>query len=128
MGVTALLVGQQPAPIRLDSLQWAMRLLPLILLLQIVGVFATLRLLDRWRQDPAGRPSRRRTWGEHILLPLIPNLSLAAILVYLRSTCLLQFMHLFLPDLSWIARTSGGFAAIWAFLRTGLVLRAVRKR
>ena len=66
-------------------------------------------------------------WGEHILLPLIPNLSLAAILVYLRSSGLLRFLHLFMPDLAWIARISGGFAGIWAFLRTGLILRTLRK-
>ncbi len=43
MGVTALLAGQQPAPIRLDFIQWIMRSLPLIPLLQIAGVLATLR-------------------------------------------------------------------------------------
>jgi hypothetical protein len=36
------------------------------------------------------------------------------------------FIDLFMPDYSWLARTSGGFAGIWAFLRTGLVLRAMR--
>ena len=56
MGVTALLAGQQPAPIQLDFIQWIMRLLPLIPLLQIVGVFATLRLLRRWRQEPGTSP------------------------------------------------------------------------
>jgi hypothetical protein len=123
MGVTALLAGQQPAPIKLDFIQWIMRLLPLIPLLQIVGVFATMRLLHRWRQDPALRPSSGRIWREHILLPLIPNLTLAAILVYLRSSGLLRFMHLFMPDLSWIMRISGGFGAVWACLRTKLILQ-----
>jgi CubicO group peptidase (beta-lactamase class C family) len=127
MGVTALLAGQQPAPIQLDFIQWIMRLLPLIPLLQIVGVAATLRLLGRWRRDPALCPSRGRLWGEHILLPLIPNLTLAAILVYLRSSGLLCFMQLFMPDLAWITRISGGFAGIWAFLRTGLILQTLRR-
>ncbi len=66
-------------------------------------------------------------WGRHVLLPLIPNLSLAAILAYLRSSGLLGFLHLFMPDLAWIARISGGFAGIWAVLRTGLLLRALGK-
>jgi hypothetical protein len=127
MGVTALLAGQQPAPIRLDFVRWIMRLLPLIPLLQIVGVLATLRSLRRWSRDPAVRPSGGHLWGRNILLPLIPNLSLAAILAYLRSSGLLRFMHLFMPDLSWIARISGGFAGLWAFLRTGLILRFLRK-
>jgi hypothetical protein len=127
MGVTALLAGQPPAPIRLDFIQWIMRSLPLIPLLQIVGVLATLRLLGRWREDPRSRPGRGRTWGQHILLPLIPNLALAGVLAYLQSSRLIRFLYLFMPDLAWIARISGGFAAIWAILRTGLILRALRK-
>jgi CubicO group peptidase (beta-lactamase class C family) len=127
MGVTALLAGQQPAPIKLDFIQWIMRLLPLIPLLQVTGAIATLGLLRRWRKNPAFRPSGGRMWGQHILLPLVPNLTLAAILVYLRSNGLLRFMHLFMPDLSWIARISGGFAGIWAFLRSGLILQTLRK-
>ncbi len=91
MGVAALLAGQQPRPIRLGFIPWVMRALLLIPLLQIAGVVATLRLLRRWRQDPAARPSRGRMWGQHILLPLIPNLSLLAILAYLRSSGLLRY-------------------------------------
>lgn len=125
LNLTAVLAGQQPAPIRLDFIQWIMRLLPLIPLLQIVGVFSTLRRLRRWDGNPALRPSSGRMWGRYVLLPLIPNLSLAAILVYLRSSGLLRFMHLFMPDLSWIVRISGGFAGIWGFLRTGLVLETL---
>jgi len=124
-GVAALLAGEQPPPIRLGFLPWVMRGLPLIPLLQVAGVFFTLRLLRRWRQDPALRPGRGRIWGRHILLPLIPNLSFAAILAYLRSNGLLRFMHLYIPDLAWTARISGSFAGIWALLRTGLVLGAL---
>jgi CubicO group peptidase (beta-lactamase class C family) len=126
MGVTALLAGQQPAPIKLDFIQWIMRLLPLIPLLQVTGVFATLRRLSRWRQDPAARPGSGRMWGQHILLPLLPNLALAAVLATLRSSGLHRFLHLYMPDLSWIARISGVFAGIWMFLRTGLILKALR--
>jgi CubicO group peptidase (beta-lactamase class C family) len=127
MGVTALLAGQQPAPVKLDFIQWIMRLLPLIPLLQIVGVFATLRSLRGWRHDPALRPDGGRMWLQPILLPLIPNLSLAAILVYLRSSGLLRYLHLYNPDLAWIARISGGFAGVWAFLRTWLILPEAQK-
>jgi hypothetical protein len=127
MGMTALLAGQQPAPIKLDFIQWIMRLLPLIPLLQVVGVFATLRVLRRWEREPAIRPGGGRLWVQHILLPLFPNLTLTGILVYLRSTGVIHFVDLFMPDLAWIARISGGFAGIWALLRTGLILRALRK-
>lgn len=125
--VVALLAGQQPAPIRLGFIPWAMRALLLIPLLQIAGVAATLRLLRRWRRDPALRPSRGRMWGLHILLPLIPNLSLAAIPVFLRVRGMLRFLLLFTPDFSWIALICGGFAGVWTFLRTGLILQALRK-
>ncbi|MFZ0534301.1 MAG: serine hydrolase domain-containing protein [Anaerolineales bacterium] len=127
MGATALLVGQQPGSIQLEFIQWVMRLLPLIPILQVVGVIATLRTLRRWERNPALRPSSERLWGQHILLPLIPNLSLATILVYLQSSGLIRFFHLFMPDLAWIARISGGFACVWAFLRTGLILQTLRK-
>jgi CubicO group peptidase (beta-lactamase class C family) len=126
MGVTALLAGQQPAPNKLYFVQWIMRSLPLIPLLQIVGVLATLRLLRRWREDPERRPSRRRTWGQHILLPLIPNLALVGILVSLKSSRIIRFLNLFMPDLALIARISGTFAGLWTFLRTWMVIREGR--
>lgn len=127
MGLTALLAGQLPTPIRLDFIQWIMRLLPLIPLLQIVGVAATLRSLRCWRQEPALRPSTRRAWGQHILLPLIPNLTLAGLLVYLHSSRLIRFLHLFMPDIALTTRISGGFAGTWAILRTSLILLSMRK-
>jgi len=124
---TAILAGKQTAPIKLDFIQWIMRLLPLIPLLQVVGVYVTLRSLNLWSQYPALRPGRRHICFHHILLPLIPNLSLAGILVYLRNNGLLKYLHAYNPDLAWIIRISGGFAAIWAFLRTGLMLNNLRK-
>jgi CubicO group peptidase (beta-lactamase class C family) len=124
-GVAALLAGQQAPPIRLGFLPWVMRALPLIPLLQIAGVFATLRLVRRWRRNRATRPGHGRLWGAHVLLPLIPNLSLVAVLAYLRSGGLLRYLRLYNPDVSWIARISGSFAGIWSVIRTGLVLCAL---
>ena len=37
------------------------------------------------------------------------------------------YLMLYMPDYSWIALVCGSFAGIWTFLRTGLVLRALRK-
>ena len=127
LGVTALLAGQPPAPIKLSFVPWVLRLLPLIPLFQVANVIATRRLLRRWRKEPALRPSRGRLWGEVLLHSLVPNLSLAAILVYLRASGLLSFMHLFTPDLAWTARISGGFAGLWAIVRSGLIVRARRQ-
>jgi CubicO group peptidase (beta-lactamase class C family) len=126
-GVAALLAGEEPPPVKLDFLPWTMRALPLIPLLQLAGVLMTLRLMRRWRRDPSLRPDRGRLWGQHILPPLLPNLSLMAILAFLWSGGLLRYLHLYMPDLSWIVRLSGAFAGLWAVLRTGLILRARRK-
>jgi CubicO group peptidase (beta-lactamase class C family) len=127
-GMTALLAGQQAPPNRLEFIQWIMRLLPLIPLLQIVSVFATLQSLSRWQRNPKLRPNEETIWGQHILLPLIPNLTLTALLVYLQSSGLIRFLHLFMPDIAWIARISGGFASVWAIVRTGLMLRSLKIR
>ena len=120
MNLTALLAGKQPSPIQLDFIQWIMRMLPLIPLFQLIGVITTIGTLRRWREEPAPKATQRRKLVQHVLLPLIPDLSLATGLVYLRSSGLLRYFDLYLPDLAWVARISGSFAAIWAILRTGL--------
>ena len=125
--VAEMLAGQQPSPIQLGFLPWMFRATLLIPLFQLASVVATLLLLRRWRQHPALRPSGRRRWGQHMLLPLIPDLTLVTILGYLWSSGLLRFMHLFMPDLAWIFRIGGGFAALWAMVRTSLIVRALRR-
>jgi CubicO group peptidase (beta-lactamase class C family) len=125
-GVTTLLAGDQPAPMEFGFMPWVQRGLLLIPLLQIIGVAATLRLLRRWRRDPMSRPSGGRKWGLHVLLPLILNLLVSLTLIPVLGATR-GFWMLYMPDFSWIAIICGGFAGIWAFLRTGLILRALRK-
>ena len=125
-GVAALLAGEQPAPIQfVGMIPWALRGLLLIPTLQIVGVVATLQRLRRWRHDPISRPSGGRKWGLHILLPLIPNLLVALTLMPMLGKRR-GYLKLYMPDFSWIAMVCGGFSLVWSFLRTGLVLRALR--
>jgi CubicO group peptidase (beta-lactamase class C family) len=126
-GVTALLCGQEPPPIRLDFIQWVMRLLPIIPILQVVDVISTLRKTNGREAAPGNTPNIGRNWKRELLLPLIPNLSLAALLIYLRSSGLIRFLNLFMPDLGWIVRISGGFAWVWIFLRTGSFLRVIQQ-
>lgn len=121
------LAGEPTAPPRFDAVRWVLRGLLLIPLLQIVGVVATLRMVSRWRRDPQRRPSRGRMWGLHILLPIALNLIPVAGGLALLGSSLRGFLLLFMPDVSWIALICGGFAGVWAFLRTGLVLRTLRK-
>ncbi len=127
MGMTAVLAGQQPPPVKLDFIQWVMRLLPLVPLLQVLGALATLQMLQRWERKPDLCPGTGHLWGRHILLPLIPNLSLSAMLFYLQSSGLIRFLQLFMPDVALIAKISGIFATIWVSLRTGLMLQFLRE-
>jgi hypothetical protein len=126
LNVARRLAGGHPSPLRLGGAPWAMRAMLLIPILQIAGLAATLRKLRRWRSDPALRPSLGRIWGQHILLPLVPNLLVALTVVPMLSK-MRGFLRLFMPDYAWIAWISGGFAWIWASLRTGLILRTLRK-
>jgi CubicO group peptidase (beta-lactamase class C family) len=123
-GVGALLGGGLPAPLRFGAIPWALRGLPLIPALQVAGAALTLRRLRRWRRAPESRPCGGQQWARHILLPLLPNLLLALLLIPMRRG-VGAFLRLFMPDASWIAVISGGFAAGWGCLRTGLILRAL---
>jgi len=126
IGAAQRLAGQPPSPTRFDALPWAMRGMILIPILQIIGVVGTLRQLRRWRMEPDLRPRRERIWRQHILLPLIPNLSVALTLIPMLGK-MRGFVMLFMPDYSWVARICGSFSLVWSFLRTGLILRALRK-
>jgi CubicO group peptidase (beta-lactamase class C family) len=129
--VAALLAGQQPQPIRLGFVPWAMRALPVLPLLQVADVVLTMRRLSRRHRPSApvvrGRPSLAR----QLLFPLIPHLSLAAGFGYLRSTGFIRYLDLYNPDVAWIVRFSGRLAAVWAVVRSAFVLaareRAARK-
>jgi len=128
-GVAALLAGDQPQPAPVPfvgMIPWALRGLLLIPALQIAGVVATLRLLRRWRLDPERRPSGGRQWGLHTLLPLVPNLLVALALRPMLGKRR-SYLMFYMPDYSWIAMVCGSFSLVWSFLRTGLVLRALRK-
>jgi len=125
-GVAALLAGEQPDPMPfVGVIPWILRGQLLIPVILIVDVVATLRLLGRWRRNPERRPSGGRKWGLHILLPLIPNLLIALTLLPMLGKTR-GYLMLYMPDYAWTALTCGSFAGIWTFLRTGLVLGALR--
>ena len=126
-GVTALLAGEQPDPTPfVGAIPWVLRGQLLIPALQIIGVVATLRLLSRWHLDPERRPSGGRKWGAYVLLPLIPNLLIALTLIPMLDERR-GYLMLYMPDYSWIAMVCGSFALVWSFLRTGLILGALKK-
>ena len=128
MGAATLLAGARPDPVRWGIvIPWVLRGLLLIPALQILGVAATLLRLRSWLQHPNRRPSRGQKWVLHILLPMIPNLTVAATPIALVVSPLRGFLLLFAPDISWMARICGSFAGIWIFLRTGLILQDITK-
>jgi hypothetical protein len=127
-GVAKLLAGERSVPNRSGAIiRWALRSLPLIPILQIAGVAATLRRLGRWQQDPSSHPSGGRKWGRYILLALVADLLVSLPLVGLLWTDTLDVMLVYMPDVSWIALVCGSFALVWMFVRTGLVFRILRK-
>jgi len=125
-GVASLLAGEQPSsPIPfVGMIPWMLRGLLLIPALQIVGVATTLRQLRRWHVNPEHRPRGGRAWGLHILLPLIPNLLLALTLIPMLGKRR-GYLMLYKPDSSWTVLVCGGFALLWSFLRTGLILQTL---
>jgi CubicO group peptidase (beta-lactamase class C family) len=125
-GLTNLLAGKPPEPLRLGAVPWVQRGLLFIPILQIVDVIATLGILRRWQSHPQSRPERGRLWVLHILLPLIPNL-LAALTLIPATSKIRGFLLLFAPDFTWIGRICGSFASVWMFVRTGLLLRSQKK-
>jgi CubicO group peptidase (beta-lactamase class C family) len=127
-GVGTLLAYEEPLPIRSGAIPWALRSLPLIPVLQIVGFAVTLRGLLRWHQDPNSHPLGARKWGRYILLPLIPDLLVSLPLLGMLWTGTLGVFLVFMPDVSWLALVCGSFALAWMVLRTGLVLWTLRKR
>jgi len=126
LGAAQLLAGERPEGTIFGALYLGMRAMLLIPIIQVVGVLTTLRLLRRWRADPALLPARGRLWRQNILLPLIPNLLIALTLVPMLGK-MRGWLRLFMPDFSWIALICGSFSLVWSFLRTGLILKALQK-
>jgi CubicO group peptidase (beta-lactamase class C family) len=126
-GAAALLAGEQPAPAPfLRAIPWMLRAQLLVPVLQVAGVAATIGQLHCWRLHPERRPSSGKSRSQHVLLPLIPNLLVA---LTLRSMLGKRrgYLRLYMPDYALIAIVCGSFSLLWSFLRTGVVLRALRE-
>ncbi len=122
----SLLAGVPPRPIRWALVTWVRRAFLIIPIFQILDVFMTLRTIHRWRNDTSCRPGTARKWV-NIVVPTISNLVLVYPALRLLTSGVLKMWLYFLGDLSWLALIIGGFAGIWTCLRTGLILRTLRK-
>ncbi|HSM58965.1 MAG TPA: alpha/beta fold hydrolase, partial [Candidatus Sulfomarinibacteraceae bacterium] len=126
-GAAALLAGEQPAPMPfVRAMPWMLRAQLLIPVLQVAGVLVTLRRLRRWRLEPERRPSGKPGIAVQVLLPLVANLSLAGTLRPMLGKGR-GYLRRYMPDYAWIAMICGGFALVWSVVRTGLVLRALKR-
>ncbi|HSF79868.1 MAG TPA: serine hydrolase domain-containing protein [Anaerolineales bacterium] len=126
LGAAQQLAGERPEGTIFGALYLGMYAMLLIPIFQIASLIATLRLLRRWRAKPALRPNLGRTWGQHILLPLLPNLLVSLTLVPMLSK-MRGWLRLFMPDFSWLALISGSFSLVWSFLRTKLILQTLQQ-
>ena len=124
MGVTALLAGEQYQPTPYFAMApWILRGQLLIPLFLAANIAVSLQMLRGWQREPERRPSNKRMWLNHLLLPLIPDLMIALTLVPALGKKG-SYLKLFMPDFFWVARICGSFALVSSFLRTWLVLRA----
>ncbi len=127
MNVCALLAGGQPTPSPFDSNTWELRKLAIVPAIQLLDVLSTIYLLHQWRLHPEQLPGGLKKWGIHILPPLIHSLLVARTTLSMLGSRHRYLMY-YMPDYSWIALICGTFAAVWAFLRTGMMLHAFPKR
>jgi CubicO group peptidase (beta-lactamase class C family) len=126
-GAASLLAGGQPESIPWVIVPWSLRSFLLIPVLQILGVFFTLLAVRRWRRDVSRHPGPIRKWIFNILIPIIINLIPVVLALVVLCSGVLRFLLLFMPDLSWLALICGGFALLWIFVRTTLILWVLRK-
>jgi CubicO group peptidase (beta-lactamase class C family) len=126
-GTAVQVAGGAPPGPAYDLVPWALRGLLLIPVLQAAGVALTLRRLRSWRRDPTRR-GHLGHWLAHLLLPLTADLALAAVPASILASGLWPFLRLYQPDVAWLALGCGTFAGAWAGLRSGLVVRALRRR
>jgi len=122
MHVAALLAGEPHKPTAFGPLvPWMLRGQLLIPAFQVGDVVATMWLLRGGRR----RDSAKDKGALAVLLPLVPNLLIALTLKSMLGRRR-GYLKLYMPDYSWIATICGSFSLVWSFLRTALVLRALK--
>jgi CubicO group peptidase (beta-lactamase class C family) len=130
-GVAGLLLGRRPwTGSENDVFPTILTYLLAALVVQVAGMAWSIRLLRRWRAQPAGRPRGVAGVGLHVVLPLALNalwalVCLVAVPGFLRWP--LRALRMMVPDLGTMLALSGGVALVWGLLRTAVVLRALAR-
>ncbi len=134
IGVVSLLVGRTP-PVMTTNLLTQLQViaLPILLMLQLLGFFCSLVVLQRWRKNPKPVRLGMKFFVQHVGLPLVVDGAIAAGLLFGLPVLFdtpLPVMLFFQPDLIGIAMISAALALVWGLLRTGfsiwLLLRTSR--
>jgi hypothetical protein len=127
--VLLILLGQEIIPgYEFPYMRIVYALVMLILLLQIIAVFTTLRRIGFWRRT-AQLPMQMQV-APYVALPFFWNAAIAyGLLVTLPSAfgAKMSVILLFQPDVGWVALISGVFAIVWGLLRTGVVVSTLRQ-
>jgi CubicO group peptidase (beta-lactamase class C family) len=121
LGVTSMVVGQQPPQAESGSGTIVFYgVLAAIWLIQFFGMVRTVRLIKH------GKNARKFTG---VYLPLLVNLLWGGVMIFVVPNVLMPFslMKLLAPVLAYTLLASGITAFVWAFARTILVRRSVRK-
>lgn len=114
----------------------ASRLLPLLytalclaVALQVAGMIRTIRRLRRWQTQPEQRPTGWHGLVTHLMLPLVVNggWGLCTLLWPALFHAPLSYALYSIPDFSYTLLISGVVALAWAVIRTGLLLRLLRR-
>ncbi|MDR8389819.1 serine hydrolase [Aliifodinibius sp. S!AR15-10] len=130
--IIRMLLSNNPVESTLDlaSISVIMVLI-VILLLQIAGVFFTLRRLKRWKSGQSPLPQNLWQQIRYLVLPLALNVGWA-VLVFIAipkiSQILWPVILLFQPDVGWLAMLSGSIALLAGLVRTGFVANSFSKR
>jgi hypothetical protein len=131
-GVANVVVGRPAAPAAEDRLFQAITILGfVILIVQGFGMLRTTTRLRRWRRHPESRPTYALRLAWHIGVPLMVNLSWAAMVligVPLLFGLTLADTVFNLGDFAYVISGSAAIALLWGPLRTLLGWRALHTR
>lgn len=120
-GVADLLAGEEPVKNTWLVVPWVLRALLLMPVLQFYFMRAALRRLKCWQADPTARPGQIKLWLLHFLLPMLFNLTIAAMGIALIVSGLFKFSLLFMGDIVAVILICAVLAAVGLVLRTRLM-------
>jgi hypothetical protein len=130
-GVMSLLLGRPLPPAPFEAVRTIFLGILAVGVLQVLGLIRSVRLLRRWRAEPARRPRSVVGVVGHVGLPILLNLAWVGLLLRfvvggLTIHLVPYLMHS--GDLGWAVLVSGTVALIWGVvLRPGWMFLVLRE-